>query len=100
MVSELTTAWVTLAADNSNLALAKSTMESAASSLRIVKRQQQVGVTAATDVSEAMAVYPAGSSQRGELSNAGNAGQKLHNLLAGDTVRTLCCQVRFGRPER
>jgi multidrug efflux system outer membrane protein len=55
MVSELTTAWVTLAADNSNLALAKSTMESAANSLNIVKRQQQVGVAAATDVSSAMA---------------------------------------------
>ena len=57
MVSEQTTAWVTLAADNSNLALAKSTMESAANSLKIVKRQQDVGVAAATDVSEAMAVY-------------------------------------------
>ncbi|MCF0008353.1 efflux transporter outer membrane subunit [Enterobacter hormaechei] len=57
MVSELTTAWVTLAADNSNLALAKSTLESAANSLKIVKRQQEVGVAAATDVSEAMAVY-------------------------------------------
>jgi len=86
MIAELTAAWVTLAADNSNLVLAKSTMESAANSLKIVKRQQEVGVAAATDVSEAMAVY-----QQARASVASYRTQVMQdinalNLLAGDTV--------------
>lgn len=86
MVSELTTAWVTLAADNSNLALAKSTMESAASSLRIVKRQQQVGVAAATDVSEAMAVYQQARASVASYQTQVMQDKNALNLLAGDTV--------------
>jgi multidrug efflux system outer membrane protein len=85
MVSELTTAWVTLAADNSNLALAKSTMESAANSLNIVKRQQDVGVAAATDVSSAMAVYQARASVASYRTLVMQDKNAL-NLLAGDTV--------------
>ncbi len=85
MVSELTTAWVTLAADNSNLALAKSTLESAANSLKIVKRQQEVGVAAATDVSEAMAVYQARASVASYQTLVMQDKNAL-NLLAGDTV--------------
>ena len=91
MVSELTivrlsAAWVTLAADNSNLALAKSTMESAASSLRIVKRQQQVGVAAATDVSEAMAVYQQARASVASYQTQVMQDKNALNLLAGDTV--------------
>ncbi len=36
MIADLTTAWVTLATDNSNLALAQQTMDSAANSRNIV----------------------------------------------------------------
>ena len=86
LVSELSTAWVTLAADNSNLALAKSTMESAASSLRIVKRQQQVGVAAATDVSEAMAVYQQARASVASYQTQVMQDKNALNLLAGDTV--------------
>ncbi|HHU9813524.1 TPA: TolC family protein, partial [Escherichia coli] len=57
LIAEISTAWLTLAADNSNLALAKETMASAENSLKIIQRQQQVGTAAATDVSEAMSVY-------------------------------------------
>ncbi|SMG52616.1 outer membrane protein, multidrug efflux system [Cedecea sp. NFIX57] len=57
LVAELTTAWITLAADNSNLELAQQTMSSAEASLKIVQKQQQVGTAAATDVSSALSVY-------------------------------------------
>ncbi|MDU3717732.1 MAG: TolC family protein, partial [Klebsiella michiganensis] len=43
MIADLTTAWITLAADNSNLALAQDTMASAENSRRIVTRQMEVG---------------------------------------------------------
>lgn len=43
MIADLTTAWVTLATDNSNLALAQQTMDSAANSRNIVARQMAVG---------------------------------------------------------
>ena len=86
MVSELTTAWVTLAADNSNLALAKSTMESAANSLNIVKRQQQVGVAAATDVSSAMAVYQQARASVASYQTQVMQDKNALNLLAGATV--------------
>jgi hypothetical protein len=42
MIADLTTAWVTLAADNSNLALAQQTMASAENSRKIVARQMAV----------------------------------------------------------
>ena len=86
MVSELTTARVTLAADNSNLALAKSTLESAANSLKIVKRQQEVGVAAATDVSEAMAVYQQARASVASYQTLVMQDKNALNLLAGDTV--------------
>ncbi len=86
MVSELTTAWITLAADHSNLALAKSTMESAAHSLRIVKRQQEVGVAAATDVSEAMAVYQQARASVANYQTLVMQDTNALNLLAGATV--------------
>ncbi|MBF1961253.1 efflux transporter outer membrane subunit [Enterobacter hormaechei] len=86
MVSELTTAWVTLAADNSNLALAKPTLESAANSLKIVKRQQEVGVAAATDVSEAMAVYQQARASVASYQTLVMQDKNALNLLAGDTV--------------
>lgn len=42
MIADLTTAWVTLAADNSNLALAQQTLASAENSRKIVARQMAV----------------------------------------------------------
>ena len=86
MVSELTTAWITLAADNSNLALAKSTQESAANSLKIVQRQQDVGVAAATDVSEAMAVYQQARASVASYRTLVAQDKNAINLLAGETV--------------
>lgn len=57
MIADLTTARVTLATDNSNLALAQQTMDSAANSRNIVARQMAVGTASAGDVSSAESVY-------------------------------------------
>lgn len=86
MVSELTTAWVALAADNSQLALAKATMESAQASLNIVKRQQQAGVAAATDISQAMAVYQQARASVASYQTLVMQDKNAINLLAGESV--------------
>ncbi|MGY6031255.1 efflux transporter outer membrane subunit [Phytobacter sp. AG2a] len=86
LVGEITTAWLTLAADNSNLALARQTQTSAQNSLKIVQRRQEIGVAAATDVSEAMAVYQ--QARASVASYQTQVAQDINalNLLAGDTV--------------
>ncbi|WP_447864201.1 efflux transporter outer membrane subunit [Kluyvera sichuanensis] len=86
MIAELTSAWVTLAADNSNLALAQQTMASAADSLKIVQRQQQVGTAAATDVSEAMSVYQQARASVASYQTLVMQDKNAINLLAGTTV--------------
>ncbi|MEO3991366.1 TolC family protein [Pseudocitrobacter cyperus] len=86
MISELTTAWVTLAADNSNLALAQQTMNSAADSLKIVKRQMVVGTAAATDVSSAMSVYQQARASVASYQTLVMQDKNAINLLAGQTV--------------
>lgn len=86
MISELSTAWVTLAADNSNLALAQQTMASAADSLKIVERQQQIGTAAATDVSSAMSVYQQARASVASYQTLVMQDKNAINLLAGQTV--------------
>ena len=86
MISELSTAWVTLAADNSNLALAQQTMTSAADSLKIVQRQQQIGTAAATDVSSAMSVYQQARASVASYQTLVMQDKNAINLLAGQTV--------------
>ncbi len=57
MIADLTTARVTLATDNSNLALAQQTMDSAENSRKIVARQMAVSTASAGDLSSAESVY-------------------------------------------
>ncbi len=86
LIAEISTAWLTLAADNSNLALVRETMASAENSLKIVQRQQQVGTAAATDVSEAMSVYQ--QARASVASYQTQVAQDINalNLLAGTTL--------------
>lgn len=86
LVGEITTAWLTLAADNSNLALAQQTQASAQNSLKIVQRQQQVGVAAATDVSSATAVYQQARASVASYQTLVAQDINALNLLAGTTV--------------
>lgn len=86
LVSELTTAWITLAADNSNLALAEQTMASAEESLKIVQRQQQIGTAAATDVSSALSVYQQARASVANYQTLVMQDKNAINLLAGSSV--------------
>jgi multidrug efflux system outer membrane protein len=86
LVSETTTAWITLAADNSNLALAQQTMASAADTLRITQLQLNEGTAAAGDVSSAMSTYQ--QARATVASDKTQVAQDINalNLLVGDTV--------------
>lgn len=86
MVAELTRAWVTLATDNSNLALAQQTMDNAADSVKIVKRQMEIGTAAGTDVSSATAVYQQARASVASYQTQVMQDKNAINLLAGQTV--------------
>ncbi|MBJ3815821.1 efflux transporter outer membrane subunit [Shimwellia pseudoproteus] len=86
LVAEITTAWVTMAADNSNLALAQEIMNSAQDSLNIVKRQQRVGVASVTDVSEAMSVYQQARSAVASYRTVVMQDKNALDLLAGQSL--------------
>ncbi|WP_414165126.1 efflux transporter outer membrane subunit [Superficieibacter sp. BNK-5] len=86
MIADLTTAWIALAADNSNLALAQETMNSADNSRKIVARQMAVGTASAGDLSSAESVYQQARASVARYRTAVAQDKNALNLLAGDTV--------------
>lgn len=86
LISETTTAWVTLAADKDNLALAQSTMDSAAKSLAITRKQHDVGTAAATDVSEAMEVWQEARASVASYKTLVMQDKNALDLLVGEPV--------------
>ncbi len=61
-------------------------MESAQNSLNIVKRKQQVGVAAASDIADAMAVFQQARASVASYQTQVVQDKNALNLLAGDTV--------------
>ncbi|MFT3359798.1 TolC family protein [Klebsiella pneumoniae] len=86
MIADLTTAWVTLATDNGNLALAQQTMDSAANSRNIVARQMAVGTASAGDLSSAESVYQQARASVASYRTLVAQDKNAINLLAGETV--------------
>ena len=86
MIADLTTAWITLAADNSNLALAQETMASAENSRNIVTRQMEVGTASAGDLSDAESVYQQARASVASYRTLVAQDKNALNLLAGETV--------------
>ena len=91
MIADLTTARVTLATDNSNLALAQQTMDSAANSRNIVARQMAVGTASAGDVSSAESVYQQARASVASYRTLVAQDKNAINLLAGKPCRRACC---------
>lgn len=86
MIADLTTAWVTLATDNSNLALAQQTMDSAANSRNIVARQMAVGTASAGDLSSAESVYQQARASVASYRTLVAQDKNVINLLAGELL--------------
>ncbi len=74
---------MTLATDNSNLALAQQTMDSAANSRNIVARQMAVGTASAGDVSSAESVYQQARASVTSYRTLVAQDKNAINLLAG-----------------
>ncbi len=77
---------MTLATDNSNLALAQQTMDSAANSRNIVARQMAVGTASAGDLSSAESVYQQARASVASYRTLVAQDKNAINLLAGETV--------------
>ncbi len=90
MIADLTTARVTLATDNSNLALAQQTMDSAANSRNIVARQMAVGTASAGDVSSAESVYQQARASVASYRTLVAQDKNAINLLAGNRAGACC----------
>ncbi len=84
MIADLTTARVTPATDNSNLALAQQTMDSAANSRNIVARQMAVGTASAGDLSSAESVYQQARASVASYRTLVAQDKNAINLLAGN----------------
>lgn len=95
MIADLTTARVTLATDNSNLALAQQTMDSAENSRKIVARQMAVGTASAGDLSSAESVYQQARASVASYRTLVAQDKNAINLLAGKPYRRACCPVRW-----
>lgn len=86
LIAETATAWVTLAADNSNLQLAQETMASAGKTLEITKRRQAAGVADGTDLNEAMTVYQSARASVASYQTLVAQDRNALTLLAGESL--------------
>ncbi|MBK0034436.1 TolC family protein [Erwinia sp. S43] len=86
LIAETATAWVTLAADNSNLQLAQETMASAGKTLEITKRRQAAGVADGTDMNEAMTVYQSARASVASYQTLVAQDRNALTLLAGESL--------------
>lgn len=86
LIAETATAWVTLAADNSNLLLAQETMASAGKTLEITKRRQAAGVADGTDMNEAMTVYQSARASVASYQTLVAQDRNALTLLAGESL--------------
>lgn len=86
LIAETATAWVTLAADNSNLQLAQETMASAGKTLEITQRRQAAGVADGTDMNEAMTVYQSARASVASYQTLVAQDRNALTLLAGESL--------------
>lgn len=95
MIADLTTARVTLATDNSNLALAQQTMDSAENSRKIVARQMAVGTASAGDLSSAESVYQQARASVASYRTLVAQDKTPLTYWPGKPYRRACCPVRW-----
>lgn len=86
LIAETATAWVTLAADNSNLLLAQETMASAGKTLEITQRRQAAGVADGADMNEAMTVYQSARASVASYQTLVAQDRNALTLLAGESL--------------
>lgn len=86
LVAETATAWITVAADKSNLKLSRDTMDSASETLGITQIQQREGSASEGDVSSAMTTYQQARASVAAYQTLVTQDSNALNLLVGETV--------------
>ena len=86
LIAETASAWLTLAADRSQLALAQSTQESAQRAMALTQRRLQAGVTSRVDVRQAETVYQQARADVASSTTAVAQDRNALELLVGSPV--------------
>jgi multidrug efflux system outer membrane protein len=86
LVSEVADAYLTLAADRENLALAQSTLESQQAAYHLVQRRHEVGLASALDLHQAQTSVDAARVELARFTGLAAQDENALNLLAGSPV--------------
>lgn len=84
LISEIASAWLTLAADRSLLQLAQETAENAEKNLAITRQRQALGVDSRSDVASAETIYQSARSDIASYTTQVNQDLNALRLLVGD----------------
>ncbi|HEX8556206.1 MAG TPA: efflux transporter outer membrane subunit [Sphingomonas sp.] len=88
LIGEIANAWLTMAADQESLQLARRTQTSFAESLRLTQAQFRIGVSSELEVRQAETNFQAARNDIATLTARIAQDQNAINLLAGTTVPT------------
>lgn len=86
LIGEIASAWLTLAADQEQLAIARETYQSFGQTLELTRAQFKLGVVSELDVQQADTNYQAARNDIAALTTQVAQDQNALNLLAGTTV--------------
>ena len=86
LIAETTTAYLTLASDRSQLALAQHTLESAEHSMELTRRRLEAGVASRVDVKQAETVYQQARADLASLTASIAMDRNALELLAGSRI--------------
>ncbi|QHJ01009.1 efflux transporter outer membrane subunit [Xylophilus rhododendri] len=86
LIAETTSAWLTLGADRSKLAIAQQTLESAQRSMALTQKRLEAGVTSRVDVRQAETVYQQARADLASTTTQIAQDRNALELLAGSPV--------------
>ncbi|MDD5406185.1 MAG: efflux transporter outer membrane subunit [Sulfurovaceae bacterium] len=86
LISEIVTAWLTLASDKNLLELSKSTEVSAKKTLDLMQRKVDLGASSALDLYEAQTLYYQAQADIAKYKTKVGQDKNAINLLAGETI--------------
>ncbi|WBL72984.1 efflux transporter outer membrane subunit [Serratia liquefaciens] len=86
LIADIVTDWVNVAAERSNLAAAKGTMESAKQSLAVTRKNQQNGILSMVDVASAETVYQQARSDVASYTTSAAQAKNALDLVVGKSV--------------
>ncbi|CAI0806303.1 efflux transporter outer membrane subunit [Serratia ficaria] len=86
LIADIVTDWVAVAAERSNLAAARQTMDSAKRSLEVTRKNQQNGILSMVDVASADTVYQQARSDVASYTTSAAQAKNALDLVVGQSV--------------